>query len=434
MIFRYFVLTLILASYFTPRAVQAQLSDVEKTMVTYIEAHHGEAVALLKKTVNINSGSMNFEGVREVGRVFQKELDALGFATRWVEGEKFHRAGHLMAERTGTGKRLLLIGHLDTVFETDSPFQHFEMLNDFTASGPGVADMKGGDVIILQALKALQAAGELEEMSIIVALIGDEEDSGHPLKLSRQALTDAADAADIALGFENGDGNPATAVIARRGYTNWQLNVKGKPAHSSIIFRQGIGAGAIYETSRILNGFYQGMVGEQYLTFNPGMILGGTSVDHDASQTRGTAFGKSNVIAEHAVVTGDLRTISSEQLERAKKNMQAVVAKHLPRTSAELMFEDGYPPLSPSEGNLRLLKLFDEVSQDLGQGAVTAVDPGSAGAADVSFTAGRVEMAIDGLGLGGDGEHTVNEIAHLKTLPMQAKRTAVLMYRLTRSK
>ncbi len=181
-----------------------------------------------------------------------------------------------------------------------------------------------------------------------------------------------------------------------------------------------------------MNGFYQRLAGEQYLTFNPGLILGGTDVDYDASQDRGSAFGKSNVVAGHTVVAGDLRTISPEQLDRAKATMQAVVAGRLPQTSAELTFRDSYPPLAPTDGNRRLLGIFDRVSRDLGFGPVTEVDPMRAGAADVSFTAGHVKMAIDGLGLGGADDHTVRETGDLRTLPMQAKRAAVLLYRLSR--
>jgi glutamate carboxypeptidase len=136
--------------------------------------------------------------------------------------------------------------------------------------------------------------------------------------------------------------------------------------------------------------------------------------------------------AEHAVVTGDLRAISQEQLAHAKERMRRIVAHHLPHTEAEITFIDSYPPLAPSDGNRQLLALYDRVSRDLGFGSVTAVDPRSAGAADVSFTAGLVEMALDGLGPGGGDDHTVNEFIDLPTLSLQAKRAAVLLYRLSR--
>ncbi|MFQ5633556.1 MAG: M20/M25/M40 family metallo-hydrolase [bacterium] len=415
-----------------PVAAQAQLSPVEQALVEHVDRHNGAALALLEQVVNINSGSMNFAGVRQVGDIFRARLDALGFETRWVEGKAFQRAGHLVAERRGKGPSLLLIGHLDTVFEPDSPFQRFEVLDDSTARGPGIGDMKGGDVVIVQALAALQAVGVLDDMNIIVVLTGDEERSGHPLALARKDLIEAAKTADIAIGFENGDGDPTTAIVARRGSTGWTLRVTGKPSPSSQIFRKDVGAGAIYEAARILNGFYERLAGEQYLTFNPGVMLAGTDVDYDASQDRGAAFGKSNVVAKHAVVAGDLRTISQEQLQHAKAAMQAVVAEHLPQTSAELAFRDSYPPLAPTDGNRRLLGIFDKVSRDLGFGSVTEVDPLRAGAADVSFTAGYVDMAIDGLGLGGADDHTVKETGDLWTLPIQTKRAALLLYRLTR--
>jgi glutamate carboxypeptidase len=414
------------------------LSQPEQALVSYIDAHNAEALALLERVVNINSGTQNFEGVRAVGAVFRSELDALGFQTRWVEGAPFKRAGHLVAERrgpsatvrAGAGPKVLLIGHLDTVFEKDSPFQKFERIDERSAKGPGVIDMKGGDVIIIQALKALKAAGVLENMNVTVVMTGDEEDAGDPQDGAREALVAAAKGADVAIGFEDGDGDPKTAVIARRGTASWQLRVRGKPAHSSQIFRADIGPGAIFETARVLNAFRERLAGEDHLTFNPGVIVGGTAVELDVAQARGSAFGKTNVIAEHALVSGDLRTLSPEQLERTKKTMQEVVATTSAHTQATLTFEEGYPSLPPTEGNKRLLAMYDRASQDLGFGPVTAVDPNKAGAADVSFVAPEVEMILDGVGLMGRDGHTVVETADLTTLPSQTKRAAVLLYRL----
>src|SRR5438093_12927882 len=261
------------------------LTSDERSLSAYIDAHNHEALALLERVVNINSGTQNFEGVREVGRAFRAELDVLGFSTRWVDGAPFKRAGHLVAHHPGTGPRILLIGHLDTVFEKDSPFQRFERIDANAAKGPGIIDMKGGDVIIVSALKALDAAGALTSMNVSVVMTGDEEASGDPLSLARKALVDEAKGADVAIGFEDGPGDPKYAVTARRGTTSWELRVKGTPAHSSQIFRDDIGPGAIYEAARILNGFRERLAGEAHLTFNPGVILGGTAVDFDAVQS-----------------------------------------------------------------------------------------------------------------------------------------------------
>ncbi len=408
----------------------AQTSQVEQQIAAFVDQNSGEAIALLEQVVNINSGSLNFEGVRAVGDVLRTEFDELGFTTQWIDGSSFGRAGHLVARRDGTGPRLLLIGHLDTVFEKDSPFQTYQETGDSMAVGPGVVDMKGGDVIIVYALKALAQAGVLDDLSITVVMTGDEERSGRPLSLARQALIDAAEAADIAIGFENGDSDPRTAVISRRSSSGWQLTVTGRPAHSSQIFRESVGAGSIYEASRILDGFYRELAEEQYLTFNPGLILGGTDVDYDASQARGTAFGKNNVVAERTVVSGDIRALSTEQLDLAKAKMRTIAGRHLPHTTSELTFNDSYPPMAPTPGNKRLLSLLDRVSRDLGFGPVTAVDPRLAGAADISFTARYVEMAMDGLGSGGGDDHTIDEFIDLRTLSLQTKRTAVMLYRL----
>ena len=411
--------------------VGAQADPVEARIVAAVDVHADAAIDLLERTVDINSGTMNLDGVQEVGRVLRAEFDALGLETEWVEGSPFERAGHLVARQRGSGggPHLLLIGHLDTVFEPGSPFQTFERDGD-RATGPGVVDMKGGNVVIVHALRALRDAGVLDRLTLTVVMTGDEERSGRPLDAARADLIAAAEAADVAVAFENGDSNPRTAVISRRGSTGWRLDVTGTPAHSSQLFQPEVGAGAIYEAARILTGFYDALAGVENLTFNPGVILGGTEVDYDAFQADGTAFGKSNVVAETAVVTGDLRAISPEQLELARARMSEVAAASLPGTSATLTFDDGYPPLAPTDGNRALLAMFDEVSRDLGFGPVTPVDPRNAGAADVSFTAGLVEMAIDGLGPGGGNDHTVDEWIDLPTLALQTKRAAVLLHRL----
>jgi glutamate carboxypeptidase len=292
--------------------------------------------------------------------------------------------------------------------------------------------MKGGNVVMLQALKALQSVGLLKAMNIGVVMTGDEEAAGRPLAVSRAALVKAAQGADVAIGFEDGASNPATAVIARRGTSNWELRVTGKPAHSSQIFNEENGYGAVFEAARILNGFREKLAGQPHLTFNPGVILGGTTVDYDAPASKGTGFGKSNVIAEHTVVSGDLRALSLDQFAAAKKTMQEIVAASLARTSATLTFDDGYPPLTPTPGNEKLLTLYNRASLDVGSGEVTAVNPDKAGAADVSFIAGQARMILDGVGLMGSGGHTVNETADLRTLPSMSKRMAVLLARIQR--
>lgn len=411
----------------------APLAPVERAITASIDKNNGDALALLERLVNINSGTMNFAGVRQVGDVLRQQFDALGFKTRWVDGAPFGRAGHLIAEHAGPGPKILLIGHLDTVFEPSNPFQRFERVNDSTARGPGIIDMKGGDVIMLHALRALKDAGLLDRMNVTAVFTGDEEDAGDPQDAARAALVDASRGARVAMGFEDGAGDPRTAVIARRSAGSWTLRVKGTPAHSGQIFKPEVGAGAVYEAARILHAFYTTLSKEQYLTFNPGLIAGGTTMKVDTTGTVASVAGKRNVVAEFTEVSGDLRALSPEQLAKARATMKQIVARHLPKTSAEITFDDGYPPMAPTAGNRRLLAMYDKASRDLGLGPVAGVDPSRAGAADVSFVARNVPMIIDGIGLSGRDGHTVNETADLRMLPAQTKRAALVMYRFTQT-
>jgi glutamate carboxypeptidase len=285
---------------------------------------------------------------------------------------------------------------------------------------------------MIQALKALKASGALEAMNLVVVMTGDEEDSGDPLNLAREALMQAARGATYAIGFEDGPADPKLAVTARRGTTTWQVTVTGKAAHSSQIFREDIGYGAVYEAARILNAFREKLAGEAHLTFNPGVMLGGTAADLDPVLLRGSASGKTNVVAERAVVAGDLRTLSRPQLEKAMSAMRAIVGASLPHTQSTITFDEGYPPMAPTAGNAKMLEMYDRASRDLGFGPVTAVSPDRAGAADVSFAAAEVSSIIDGVGLMGHDDHTTRETADLTTLPSQTKRAAVLLYRLLR--
>lgn len=414
----------------TPRSKTATL---EAEIVKRVDRLHPEAVDFLEQIVNVNSGTMNHEGVRQVGLVFSRRLEQLGFQCRWEPMEQVNRAGHLFAEHGGDrGRRLLLVGHIDTVFEADSRFQVFRRHGN-RAVGPGVVDMKGGDVVMLFALRALHEAGALDRCRVTVALMGDEEDTGAPLTLARRPLWEAADRSDIGLGFEMSGPTPATATLARRGATGWQLKTSGRAGHSSRVFHPDFGSGAIYEIARVLYEFHREFTDEANLTLSPGVLLGGTRVDlsHEVS---GAAYGKHNVIPKLAVATGDLRFISTAQRKRAKQRMRAIVGRHLAHCGGSIHFKDAYPAMSPTAGNYNLLDELDRISHRLGAGRVHPLDPAERGAADISFVAGRVEACLDGLGPAGWGDHTHDETVDLATLPLQIKKAALLILRLTRGR
>ena len=412
----------------------APLDANEQRMVEWIDAYAEDAIALLEETVNISSGTMNHDGVRQVGAVMRRELDELGFETEWIElPREMQRAGHLFGRKmSGSGKKFVLIGHLDTVFEADDDFQAFKRDGD-EATGPGVEDMKGGNVVMIYALKALKEIGALEDIPVVVAYTGEEENSGIPLSISRKDLVEAGVWADIGLGFESAmtyDGQD-WGTVARRSSSEWLLTVEGRQAHSSGIFSGNVGAGAIFEAARILNGFYEEVRGEQYLTFNAGNIQGGTDVEYNDQQTRGTTFGKTNVVPRIAIVHGGIRTISQEQLERARAKMTEVVSASLPHTKASIEFTEGYPPMSPTEGNRALLEVLSQVNQDLGRSPMKELDPLRRGAADISFVAPYTD-ALAGMGPLGEGGHTPHESIDLTSMPLAIKRAAILMYRLSK--
>jgi len=424
-----------LVSLFSVDAVASDsLDNNESAIVAWSEAHNEEAIDLLERLVNINSGTLNQQGVRKVGDVLREELDTLGFDTRWVDmPPEMLRGGHLFGEHAGDrGRKILLIGHLDTVFEPDDAFQSFKR-DGSRATGPGIQDMKSGNVVIIYALKALRHAGLLDGSQIVVAFTGDEESTGKPLSVSRKDLVEAGKWADVALGFEAGvdyDGKEWT-TIARRSASVWCLEVTGKQAHSAGIFNERTGAGAIFEAARILNEFYEEVRGEEYLTFNAGTIMGGTEVNADCTTAEGRVFGKTNVVPNRAIVRGGIRTISQEQLERARAAMRAVVARNLPVTEASISFIDSYPAMAPTEGNRQLSDMLSQVNQDLGREAMPILDVARRGAADISFVAPYTD-GLAGMGAYGKGGHTPNESLNLDSLPIAIQRAAILIYRLSR--
>jgi glutamate carboxypeptidase len=418
----------------TPAA--AALTPAEQRMAATVKSEQDRTLALLERMVNQNSGTLNLAGVEAVGRMVRAELEPLGFQVRWIPLRETGRAGHLIATRKGRAgaKRLLLIGHLDTVFEPDSPFQRWTREGD-RGHGPGAADNKGGVAVMIAALRAMQATGMLRQANVTIVLTGDEEDAGSPQLLARRDLVAAGKAADVALDFEGlaRDNGQDMGSVARRSSGDWVLTVRARSAHSSGVGGQS-GYGAIYELIRILDAFRRELP-EPNLTFNVGLVGGGTAAAFDAGKARVEATGKPNIIAPVAIARGDLRALSTEQIARVQARMQAIVAQNRLAgvTGAELVFEEGYPPMAPTAGNRALLDRLNAVNADLGLPAMPPLDPLKRGAGDISFVATDVDGLI-GLGPASSGDHTVEERVDLPSIPLQATRAAILMSRLSRER
>lgn len=415
-------------------AAQALLTPQEQRIAAAVEADQPYNIALLETLVNQNSGTYNLVGVTAVAKRLAPELEALGFKTEWKPMQHTGRAGHLIATHQGSGKgrRILLIGHLDTVFEPDNAFTGFHVEGN-QAIGPGVGDDKGGVVVILAALRALKVADALRDADIEVVLTGDEEDVGQPVAQARADLIAAGKRADVALDFENlshADGRDMGA-IARRSSNTWTLGVRGETGHSSGIFSESMGDGAAFELARILAAF-RNELPEPNLTFNVGLLGGGEQASFDASKTRIDAAGKDNIVPGIALARGDFRTLSVEQTRRVGDKMRAIVARHLPRTDTRLSIDENYPPMAPTAGNRALLAALNEVNHDLGLAQMGEADPLSRGAGDISFVAADTDGLV-GMGLSGSSSHAAGESAELDSIPRQAKRAALLMHRLART-
>lgn len=407
-------------------------------MVRTVDGEQQRTISLLQRWVDQNSGTLNSAGVEAVRRMVEPEFQALGFKTQWIDMKAAGRAGHLVARHVGSrnGKRLLLIAHLDTVFEPDSPFQRW-VPDAHLAHGPGAGDDKGGIAVIVAALRAMQAAGTLKQANITVFLTGDEEDAGSPLSISRGDLVAEAKKADAALDFEDlaqedSPGGPIDmGSTARRSAGSWTVTVTGRSAHSA-----GVGArnyGAIYELARIIDEFRRELP-EDKLTYNVGLIGGGQTAALDAGKIRIEATGKTNIIAATAVARGDLRAISQDQIDRTRAKMRAIVSRSLAGAHAEIVFdEDGYPPMPPTKGNRALLDRLNGVNADMGLPQMGELDPAKRGAGDISFVAAEVD-GLAGLGPASDGSHTDKEVVDVPSIFKQAKRAAILMSRLAKEK
>jgi glutamate carboxypeptidase len=417
-----------LAAISTPAA--ARLSSAEQKMVQTIDAEQERTVAMLARWVEQNSGSLNLAGVRKIGEMLRQELEPLGFKVEWVDMAAAKRAGHLIARHPGRGKKLLLIGHLDTVFEPDSPFQHWTRRGD-QGEGPGAGDDKGGMAVIVAALRAMKAAGTLKGADITVVLTGDEEDAGDPIAIARGDLIREGKRADVALDFEGlaRDNGQDMGSVARRSSDTWTVKVTARSAHSSGIFRPGVGSGAIYELARIIDSFRRELP-EPNLTFNVGLVAGGATATLGEGGIRGEETGKSNIIPAIAYARGDLRALSQEQIDRTKAKMQAIVARPLAGAKAEISFDrGGYPPMAPTAGNRAILAELNAVNSDLGLPQMGELDPVKRGAGDISFVAADVDGLV-GMGPASSGDHAPGETVDIPSIFTQAKRSAILMSRL----
>lgn len=404
-------------------AAGADLDTEEARIRDALAARQDRMVELLARWVEINTGTRNRTGLQHFAKQIVPELEALDFEVTVEPGSRIERPGSepfvtgplIVARRSPgagheTAPRFLLSGHMDTVFEPESPFRHFERSPDDpgTATGPGVADMKGGLVVMLFALKALHERGELDRAAWTVLLNSDEEIGSLG---SRSRIEAAARRATFGFVFESAREDGAM-VRSRRGLGQFHLSVTGVAAHAGSAHEKG--RSAVRELAHKALRIEEMTDYERGITLNVGTFEGGT---------------KRNVVPAHAEAWVDLRYDERAAGEEIRERMRELAGRSfVDGTRTRLWGRLHRPPKPASPEVDRLLGLHEEVAGALGVAVPEPVHAG--GGTDGSLMAGVGLPALDSVGVVGANAHTPRELVDLASLAERASLAAILLRRL----
>lgn len=379
-------------------------------------------VELLETLTNINSGTLNKAGIDAITGIFSRELAGLGFSIGTLPGEVIEMphcpgsnlsidvADHLLATRAGSGTRVLLMGHMDTVFPPDSPFQEFS-LDGGIMHGPGVFDMKGGLVVMLYALKALQEFELLEGRALTVLLNSDEEVGSLS---SRKYLEEQARVNDYGLVFEGSVNN--NQIRQRKGLGQARFVVHGRASHAGAAHQEG--RSAIRELAYKIIEMEAMTDYESGLTVNVGLMSGGEA---------------RNTVAPCAEAYVDLRYPLPGQGIAARQQFESIASTlySVPADSEEVTTDVWVnlhrPPKIPTPESDQLLYRTVAIGALLGE-QIGIADSG--GGTDGSLTQAAGLPTLDSLGLIGDGGHSPREQADVDSFVQVTGRAAILIHRL----
>lgn len=378
-------------------------------VLAYLDQRADALTERLRTLVDINTGIDNPAGrLRALGKL-ERFWTGLGFETEHVKrpGELQHLICRRPSPKGPAAPKVLLLGHIDTVFDASTTFLSFTREGPW-ARGPGVGDMKGGIVVAQAALEALAHIGRLNDFDWVVVHNADEEVQS---PTSRDLIEAAAADRDLCLDFEVGRESGAI-VRSRAGVGRYFITVNGRAAHAGMHHREG--ANAIVALADIVQRVsaltdYRGQT-----TVNVGVFRGGS---------------KRNVVAEQARCEVDVRIRDEAEGERIDAAIRAICAKtSVPGTKAEVVGGIGRPPWRRFAGSDRLVQHFIDVAADLGVN-LHAEDTG--GGSDASLVAALGVPTVDGLGPVGAGVHTEQERIQLYTLVERAKlvAAALLLYK-----
>jgi glutamate carboxypeptidase len=370
---------------------------------TWADQHLDEMTSLLEEVVLINSHTANKEGVDAVGRVFKSELEAMGLEVETVpqaEHGDLLIASSVGAENSGN---LMLCGHMDTVFPVDTAFNWFRS-DGAKCFGPGVADMKGGLVVALYALKLLAQEDLLSNLSLKFLLNSDEE-TGSPI--SGPLIKELAAQSSAALVFECG-GENGQVVTGRKGKLGLRLNVTGRAGHAG--YPGAVKSSALLEMAHKivaledLNGLTPG------LTINVGKAIGGSAP---------------NVIAQHAEALIDIRLPDPESEAIVNEEIQRIASGAQVRGTKSLISRlSGRPAMPVCRANLALFEEFKSAAALLDM----EIDHEfRGGVSDANYIATQGAAVLDGLGPVGGNDHSDQEFIIQKSLVERTALTALMV-------
>jgi glutamate carboxypeptidase len=358
-----------------------------------------DELKLLEEVVNIDSGTGDVEGGRKVAAVFERELRAmdLGEHIRRYPAEATGLADNLVVDVMGRnvrgGARILLIGHLDTVFEPGTAAKRPFRMDADRAYGPGVGDEKGGVVQAISALKILKELG-FDKFGAITLLIESSEERGSPG--SRKLIAELLKDADVELNLEPGD-TPDVITVWRKGSSNFYIDVKGRAAHAGVAPQDGRNA------AEELIHQIQGVAG-----------LPKTGDGLTVNLTLMSAGSRFNIIPEDASATFNVRVRDKAQMaavdDLLEKNARTTL---IPDTKVTIRREGSYPPLPNNPATDALALKAQAIYAGLG---MTLTTGGNGGASESALAAEAGVPALDGLGPAGGGFHSDKEFIELRTV------------------
>ena len=419
-------------------AASAPLSPQETQLLVTMNNNLPQQLQLTSDLVKINTSTSNVENINQLNNIIDSKLKPLGFSMRQIFFQASQpRAPHLYEEHllNSANPKILIIGHTDIAYTPS--FQPTFSESGGILYGTGIVDDKSGIAMALTALSVLNQEGILANMNIGLFLTSDEEDLVDN-EISRAEMKKITQKYDYVLELEPAR-SEALAGINSRGDGSWVWLVKATQGHSSRITTPEIGYGAIFEFSRVINEVRNKLDWGNGVTFNVGLVSGGTSTNYNSSTYTATSEGKTNAVPSILEARGDLRYMNIPQRDSCISLIKNIInSGSLPGTNADnaqnFVFTEDKPAFPLLEGNKELLAKYSQVSQDLGGPVVTASDPKIGGGSDISFVADQAKIGgITSMGASGTGAHAGDsEQITLNNLKTSSNRFLLFLYRLTK--